>query len=74
MEQHEVLKRREILNKYLDKLTQSDSEMYYATTSQVSRALHEMIHDDHQHLPPEEQMLVKRLSIAEIDMILSFNE
>lgn len=59
--------KRKIVNKFLAKLTKEEPQMYYATTSEISRSIHTMIKEHTNRLSVEEQALVKNISIEEIE-------
>ena len=65
--------KRKIVNKFLAKLTKEEPQMYYATTSEISRSIHTMIKEHTNRLSVEEQALVKNMSIEEIEALLGFH-
>ena len=65
--------KRKIVNKFLAKLTKEEPQMYYATTSEISRSIHTMIKEHTNRLSVEEQALVKNISIEEIEALLCFH-
>lgn len=65
--------KRKIVNKFLAKLTKEEPQMYYATTSEISRSIHTMIKEHTNRLSVEEQALVKNISIEEIEALLGFH-
>lgn len=67
---HEKLK---IVNKFLTRLTKEQPQMYYATTSEISRSIHTMIKEHTNRLSVEEQALVRRMTIEEIEGLLGFH-
>ncbi|WP_201536319.1 hypothetical protein [Psychrobacter ciconiae] len=66
-------KKRQIINRFLAKLTKDDPQMYYAPTAEVARALFVMIKEHHNRLPVDEQLLVKNLTSRDIEMMLGFH-
>ncbi len=65
--------KRKIVNKFLAKLTKEEPQMYYATTSEISRSIHTMIKEHTNRLSVEEQALVRNMSIEEIEALLGFH-
>ncbi|WP_201595971.1 hypothetical protein [Psychrobacter fulvigenes] len=65
--------KRKIVNKFLAKLTKEEPQMYYATTSEISRSIHTIIKEHTNRLSVEEQALVKNISIEEIEALLGFH-
>ena len=65
--------KRKIINKFLMKLTKDQPQMYYATTSEISRSIHTMIKEHTNRLSVEEQALVRRITIEEIEALLGFH-
>ncbi len=45
--------KRKIINKFLIKLTKEQPQMYYATTSEISRSIHTMIKEHTNRLTVE---------------------
>lgn len=74
LEEQDSIKKRRIVDRFLAQLTKEDPQMYYATTAVVSRQLHLMIREHINRLPIEEQLLVKGMSMNDIEMMLSFHE
>ncbi|WP_169391451.1 MULTISPECIES: hypothetical protein [Psychrobacter] len=66
-------KKRQIINRFLAKLTRDEPQMYYASTAEVARALFLMIKEHQNRLEIEEQLLVKGLTSRDIEMILGFH-
>lgn len=64
--------KRKIINRFLTKLTKEQPQMYYATTSEISRSIHTMIKEHTNRLSVEEQALVRRISVEEIEGLLGF--
>lgn len=71
-EESDPLKKRKIVNKFLVKLTQESPQMYYATTAEVARSIHVMIKEHTNRFSVEEQALVRRMTIEEIEALLGF--
>ena len=65
--------KRKIINKFLMRLTKDQPQMYYATTSEISRSIHTMIKEHTNRLSVEEQALVRRITIEEIEALLGFH-
>lgn len=73
-EENNANRKRKILDKFIEKLNQEDPQMYYASTSEVARAIHIMVREHTNRLPVEDQLLVKHMSLEEIEMLLGFHE
>ncbi|CAM4209392.1 hypothetical protein PSAR109036_14195 [Psychrobacter arenosus] len=73
-EENNANRKRKILDKFIEKLNQEDPQMYYASTSEVARAIHLMVREHTNRLPVEDQLLVKHMSLEEIEMLLGFHE
>ena len=65
--------KRKLINKFLMRLTKEQPQMYYATTSEISRSIHTMIKEHTNRLSVEEQALVRRITIEEIEALLGFH-
>ena len=65
--------KRKIVNKFLMILTKEQPQMYYATTSEISRSIHTMIKEHTNRLSVKEQALVRRMTIEEIEGLLGFH-
>ncbi len=65
--------KRKIVNKFLMTLTKEQPQMYYATTSEISRSIHTMIKEHTNRLSVEEQALVRKMTIEEIEALLGFH-
>ncbi|MBF0658056.1 MULTISPECIES: hypothetical protein [Psychrobacter] len=65
--------KRKLINKFLMRLTKDQPQMYYATTSEISRSIHTMIKEHTNRLSVEEQALVRRITIEEIEALLGFH-
>ena len=65
--------KRKIINKFLMRLTKDQPQMYYATTSEISRSIHTMIKEHTNRLSVEEQALVRHITIEEIEALLGFH-
>lgn len=72
-EEHASNEKRKIVNKFLMTLTKEQPQMYYATTSEISRSIHTMIKEHTNRLSVEEQSLVRRMTIEEIEGLLGFH-
>ncbi len=65
--------KRKLINRFLVRLTKEQPQMYYATTSEISRSIHTMIKEHTNRLSVEEQALVRRMTIEEIGGLLGFH-
>ncbi|OLF38245.1 MULTISPECIES: hypothetical protein [unclassified Psychrobacter] len=65
--------KRKIVNKFLMILTKEQPQMYYATTSEISRSIHTMIKEHTNRLSVEEQALVRNMTVEEIGALLGFH-
>ncbi|MGM8909748.1 hypothetical protein ACS8FB_06460 [Psychrobacter sp. 1U1] len=65
--------KRKIVNKFLMILTKEQPQMYYATTSEISRSIHTMIKEHTNRLSVEEQALVRNMTVEEISALLGFH-
>lgn len=72
-EEHASTQKHKIINKFLIKLTQEQPQMYYATTSEISRSIYTMIKEHTNRLTVEEQALVRHMTIEEIQDLLGFH-
>lgn len=72
-EEHASTQKHKIINKFLIKLTQQQPQMYYATTSEISRSIYTMIKEHTNRLTVEEQALVRHMTIEEIQGLLGFH-
>jgi hypothetical protein len=72
-QEHSVIHKREIIDRFLTKLTKEEPQMYYASTSDVARNLHTMIKEHTNRLSVEEQALVRHMTIEEIQGLLGFH-
>ena len=72
-EEHASTQKHKLINKFLIKLTQEQPQMYYATTSEISRSIYTMIKEHTNRLTVEEQALVRNMTIEEIQGLLGFN-
>ncbi len=72
-EEHASTEKHKIINKFLIKLTKEEPQMYYATTSEVSRSILTMIKEHTNRLSVEEQALVRHMTIEEIQGLLGFH-
>lgn len=72
-EAHAPIEKRKIVNRFLTLLTEQQPQMYYATTSEISRSIHTMIKEHTNRLTVEEQALTRRMSIEEIEALLGFH-
>ena len=65
--------KRKIINRFLTKLTRDEPQMYYASTSEISRSIYTLIKEHTNRLTVEEQALVRRITVEEIQSILKNN-
>ncbi|WP_296173758.1 hypothetical protein [Psychrobacter sp. UBA2769] len=72
-EAHAPIEKRKIVNRFLTLLTKEQPQMYYATTSEISRSIHKMIKEHTNRLTVEEQALVRHMTIEEIEALLGFH-
>ena len=72
-EEHASTQKHKLINKFLIKLTQEQPQMYYATTSEISRSIYTMIKEHTNRLTVEEQALVRNMTIEEIQGLLGFH-
>ena len=72
-EEHASTQKHKIINKFLIKLTQEQPQMYYATTSEISRSIYTMLKEHTNRLTVEEQALVRHMTIEEIQGLLGFH-
>ena len=73
LEENKSDEKRKLINRFLMRLTKEQPQMYYATTSEISRSLHIMIKEHSNRLSVEEQALVRRMTIEEIEGLLGFH-
>ncbi len=62
--------RRDIQNR-LQRLINDHPDHYYSATSTIARLIHEQISEELSRLSIDEQLLLKPLSVRDIEMILS---
>lgn len=67
-------KKRQLIEKYLTKLTHEDPQLYYSSTDEIARTIHNMIKQHSEHLHIDEQQLANHLTLQEIEMLLSFHD
>ncbi len=72
-EENASTEKRMLINRFLTKLTRDEPQMYYASTSEISRSIHSMIKEHTNRLSVEEQALARNLSIQEIEGLLGFH-
>lgn len=72
-EQHASDEKRKLINRFLMTLTKEQPQMYYATTAEIARSIHTMIKEHTNRLSVEEQALVRRMTIEEIEGLLGFH-
>ena len=72
-EQNAAVEKRKIINRFLAQLTRDEPQMYYATTSEISRQIYTMIKEHTNRWSIEEQALVRKITIEEIEGLLGFH-
>ena len=72
-EENASTEKRKLINRFLTKLTRDEPQMYYASTSEISRSIHTMIKEHTNRLSVEEQALARNLSVQEIEGLLGFH-
>lgn len=72
-EQNAAVEKRKIINRFLAQLTRDEPQMYNATTSEISRQIYTMIKEHTNRLSIEEQALVRKITIEEIEGLLGFH-
>lgn len=65
--------KRQLINRFLIILTKEQPQMYYATTSEIARSIYRMIKEHTNRLSVEEQALVRRMTMEEIEGLLGFH-
>lgn len=71
-EENAPAEKRKIISRFLIKLTKEEPQMYYASTSEISRSIYTMIKEHTNRLSVEEQALVRNISVDEIQSLLGF--
>ena len=71
-EDSDPVKKRKIVKRFLMQLTKEEPQMYYATTSEVARSIHMMIKEHTNRLSVEEQALVRKMTMKDIEVMLGF--
>lgn len=64
---------RQLVERYLNKLSAQDPSLYYTNTSEVARRIHTLLKEQSNQLSVEEQHVVRDLSVEEVAMILGFH-
>lgn len=72
IEESDAIKKRKIVSRFLQQLTSEDPQMYYATTSEVARAIYGMIKEHTNRLDVEEQALIRRMTMKDVEVMLGF--
>ncbi|MGP5792970.1 hypothetical protein ACTXP0_08025 [Psychrobacter celer] len=72
-EEHAADEKRKIINRFLTTLTKEQPQMYYATTSEISRSIYTMIKEHTNRLSVEDQALVRQMTVEEIEALLGFH-
>ena len=65
--------KRKIINRFLMKLTRDEPQMYYASTAEISRSIYTLVKEHTNRLTVEEQVLVRGITIEEIQGLLGFH-
>ena len=65
-------KKRRLVQKYLQQLTKTDTNLYYSSTTEIANALYPMIKEHMNRMPVEEQALFRHITVRDIEMLLSF--
>ena len=73
-EKTKAVQTRNLVERFMHKLSDDDPTLYYATTIEVARGVHMMIKEHSNRLAPEEQNLVRHLTIKDIEVILGFHD
>lgn len=73
IEENAPAEKRKIVHTFLMKLTRDQPQMYYATTSEISRSLYMLIKEHTNRLSVEEQALTRHMTIEEIEALLGFH-
>lgn len=63
--------KRKIIERFLHQIMQENPSYYYAPTADVAREIHLKIKETLSRLPLEEQLLLRRLSVRDVEVILS---
>lgn len=63
--------KQKIINDFLHKVMQENPSYYYSPTTEIARAIHQKIQLEFNRLSIDEQILVKPLSVRDIEIILS---
>lgn len=71
-EDSDPVKKRKIVKRFLMQLTKEEPQMYYATTSEVARSIHMMIKEHTNRLSVEEQALVRKMTMKDVEVMLGF--
>lgn len=66
-------KRHQAIHEYLFELVRSEPQLYYASTDEVAHRLRDIIKEHVSNMSIEDQKLLRNLSVADIDEILSFH-
>lgn len=63
--------KRKIIERFLHVVMQENPSFYYAPTADIAREIHMKIKETFSRLPLEEQVLLRRLNVRDIEVILS---
>jgi BMFP domain-containing protein YqiC len=72
-EQLNSVEKRKIINGLLEQVMQKHPDLYYSPTTEVARMVHEQLQSTMSRLPIEDQMLMKKVSVRDVEIILSLN-
>ncbi|WP_223789618.1 hypothetical protein [Marinicella meishanensis] len=67
------IEKQKIIDTLLEQVMQDNPGLYYAPTTDVARKIHEQLQLSMNRLSIEDQLLMKKVSIREIEIILSLN-
>ncbi|WP_019674120.1 hypothetical protein [Psychrobacter lutiphocae] len=66
-------KKKQLLQKYLQKLIEKDSNLFYASTTEIAHNLHPLLKEHLNRMSVEDQLLLRDLTVRDIEMLLSFH-
>ena len=67
------IEKRKLIDQFLEQVMQASPDLYYAPTADVARKIHDQIQLQVNRLSIEDQLLIKNVSIRDIEIILSLN-
>jgi len=65
------IEKRKLIDQFLEQVMQASPDLYYAPTAAVARKIHDHIQLQINRLPIEEPLLIKNVSIRELEIILN---